>query len=26
VVGSYANWLVTWNNHVYKGGAGTTGY
>lgn len=25
VVGSFANWLVTWNNHLFKGGAGTTG-
>lgn len=25
VVGSYANWLVTWNNHVFKGGTGTAG-
>lgn len=25
VVGSFANWLVTWNNHLFKGGVGTTG-
>lgn len=25
VVGNYANWLVTWNNHQFKGGQGTTG-
>ena len=25
VVGAFANWLVTWNNHLFKGGAGTTG-
>jgi hypothetical protein len=24
-VGSFAVWLVTWNNHLFKGGAGTTG-
>lgn len=25
VVGSYANWLVSINNHVFKGGTGTSG-
>lgn len=25
VVGNYANWLVTWNNHQFKGGTGTSG-
>lgn len=24
-VGNYANWFVTWNNHLLKGGTGTTG-
>lgn len=24
-VGNFAVWLVTWNNHLFKGGAGTTG-
>jgi hypothetical protein len=24
-VGDYANWLVTWNNHQFKGGTGTAG-
>ncbi len=24
-VGNYANWFVTWNNHLFKGGTGTTG-
>lgn len=25
VVGNFAVWLVMWNNHLFKGGAGTTG-
>lgn len=25
VVGNFAVWLVSWNNHLFKGGAGTTG-
>lgn len=25
VVGSFANWLVAWNNHQFKGGTGTAG-
>lgn len=25
VVGAFANWRVTWNNHVFKGGTGTSG-
>ena len=25
VVGSFANWLVAWNNHEFKGGTGTAG-
>lgn len=24
-VGAFANWLVTWNNHIMKGGTGTAG-
>lgn len=24
-VGNYANWIVTWNNHMLKGGTGTAG-
>lgn len=24
-VGNYANWLVSWNNHIFKGGTGTAG-
>ncbi len=25
VVGNFAVWLVTWNNHIFKGGTGTAG-
>lgn len=25
VVGDFANWLVTWNNHQFKGGTGSAG-